>query len=698
MSQVTRLKELLFDNETQALEALSRRIDTVAGAEQLAREVIRRELDTVLDRVGTTERFTRSVTEVIDEALEQAEVAKHTKLSATIAPLVVTTIKTELRNSQDEMVEALYPITGRLVKAYVASAIKDLNAELNRKIEQNAFMLRLQSLTTGRSVAELALAGGRNFKVEELFLIRRGSGELIAHWPETAGGGREQMMSGILAAINAFANEAFAADENSLRQIDLDTSTVYLRGSPIYLLAAKCAGTPPHGIEQVLDDAFLVAIEKEHEAETLAPDAAHERQHTLLKELEDRVEQENQRLVRPQGNPLKMIAALILIPLIGWFAWSSYARYANDSTERQAGDVLTQTAAMQGYPARFEASNMGRSLRISGLAPSEAVKGRLLGELAGVLPRTTLRDELSVVPGSGIIIPDRSKELEAVERSVQALKADMTANAVRRAVERTDLRLRQSAQDLRAARSSVETAKQTAIDEAAAFTGVAINELSSLRVLLASPENTDAARIAGALSSLAGRIEAMTGKIAGSLGLPQAMMADERRPAAQTAQPEAAAEALAFNAERLALAASLVALAKPAPAPPAVAAPPAPTPRALLVDWAARHAVFFGQSADYRDPAAVSAMLEELAKLQANAKVLLRVVGYTDGAGRSGANETLASERAAKVRDDLIARGADAGLVVAVGRATNNDLSTMQGPASPNRRVEFEVGFEGELP
>lgn len=197
MSQVTRLKELLFDNETQALEALSRRIDTVAGAEQLAREVIRRELDTVLDRVGTTERFTRSVTEVIDEALEQAEVAKHTKLSATIAPLVVTTIKTELRNSQDEMVEALYPITGRLVKAYVASAIKDLNAELNRKIEQNAFMLRLQSLTTGRSVAELALAGGRNFKVEELFLIRRGSGELIAHWPETAGGGREQMMSGI---------------------------------------------------------------------------------------------------------------------------------------------------------------------------------------------------------------------------------------------------------------------------------------------------------------------------------------------------------------------------------------------------------------------------------------------------------------------------------------------------------------------
>ena len=496
MSQVTRLKELLFDNETQALEALSRRIDTVAGAEQLAREVIRRELDTVLDRVGTTERFTRSVTEVIDEALEQAEVAKHTKLSATIAPLVVTTIKTELRNSQDEMVEALYPITGRLVKAYVASAIKDLNAELNRKIEQNAFMLRLQSLTTGRSVAELALAGGRNFKVEELFLIRRGSGELIAHWPETAGGGREQMMSGILAAINAFANEAFAADENSLRQIDLDTSTVYLRGSPIYLLAAKCAGTPPHGIEQVLDDAFLVAIEKEHEAETLAPDAAHERQHTLLKELEDRVEQENQRLVRPQGNPLKMIAALILIPLIGWFAWSSYARYANDSTERQAGDVLTQTAAMQGYPARFEASNMGRSLRISGLAPSEAVKGRLLGELAGVLPRTTLRDELSVVPGSGIIIPDRSKELEAVERSVQALKADMTANAVRRAVERTDLRLRQSAQDLRAARSSVETAKQTAIDEAAAFTGVAINELSSLRVLLASPENTDAARIA----------------------------------------------------------------------------------------------------------------------------------------------------------------------------------------------------------
>lgn len=267
---VDRLKELLFDSEAQALEDLQKRINAVAETDARGREELRAKLDEVFSRAGTEERFTASVAGTLDLAMRKAEITRHAELSNSMAPLVVSTIKAELKNSQDEMVEALYPITGRLVKSYVASAIKDLTDQMNRRIEQNALMLRLQSLATGRSVAELALAGTQDFEIKDLYLIRRGTGELIAHWPETGDSNRQQVMSGVLTAVNEFANEAFAADQSSLRQISFGNEEVYLRGSPLYLLAARCSGTAPKSIEQTLDDAFLAAVEAQHhiDAET----------------------------------------------------------------------------------------------------------------------------------------------------------------------------------------------------------------------------------------------------------------------------------------------------------------------------------------------------------------------------------------------------------------------------------------------
>ena len=234
MSQdVNRLKELLFENESRALADLNRRMDIV------------------FDRAGSTERFTASVAAVLDQALAQAEIEKHSEVSHAIAPLIVQTIKTEIRGSQDELAEALYPSLGRMVKAYVVSAIRDLMDEINRRLESNAFMLRLRSILTGRPVAELAFVEGQRLKVEEIFLIRRGLGELLAHWPSINGPtAQDQRVSGILTAINEVATEAFDADKAALRRIDLGTSLIYLRASPTHLLAAKCRGVAPAAVEQ----------------------------------------------------------------------------------------------------------------------------------------------------------------------------------------------------------------------------------------------------------------------------------------------------------------------------------------------------------------------------------------------------------------------------------------------------------------
>ena len=700
---VARLKELLFESEAQALVDLTRRIDQVATTESAAREEIKKEISGVIERAGTTERFTASVSEVINEALQRAEVTKHSELSTTIAPMVVTTIKTELKNSQDEMVEALYPITGRLVKAYVASAIKDLTEQMNRRLEQNPLMLRLQSLTTGRSVAELALAGTQDFEIEELFLIRRGSGELIAHWPPLADSRREQMVSGVLAAVNAVANEAFAADQSSMRQIEMDQSTVYLRASPLYLLAAKCTGVAPKGIEQALDDAFLDTVEKQHDAETLPPAAAAEWHARLLgdlgNELKSQIEAQKSEMRAPAGNPLKMLAAIILIPLLLLIGWWWASDFANDRAQTAGERVVAATSAMQGYPARFRASGFGRNLTVSGLAPSASVKEKVLNRLTLVLPNTVIQDELNVVPGSDITIPDQTPAIDDLRKSVRDVEGTVVFTAVRRAGERGVRRLVEAEGDLRrAAAATIEEARAATLARHAASVGVIAKEAQSTTAALAAAERADqgaAAKAASAFAALATRIDTEIAGVLKALGETAQRESAGADEADRGTAPDLAADAMASKSERLAAIASVASLTmKLAPRP--VAAPVEPSPRDKLKEIAGRSAVFFGNSLDYRDEAATARTLDALVPYLKAAQVLVRVVGYTDIAGTSAGNSTLAAERAERVRQDLIARGASASRLTAVGRAEAKDLSMSQGPESPNRRVEFEIGFDGE--
>jgi outer membrane protein OmpA-like peptidoglycan-associated protein len=74
----------------------------------------------------------------------------------------------------------------------------------------------------------------------------------------------------------------------------------------------------------------------------------------------------------------------------------------------------------------------------------------------------------------------------------------------------------------------------------------------------------------------------------------------------------------------------------------------------------------------------------------------VRVVGYTDGLGGLERNSPLSQSRADKVAADLRTKGAPVEKIVVLGRAFSVDISSDLGPGSPNRRVEFEVGFDGE--
>lgn len=724
---VDRLKELLFDTEARALDTLAQRVEGIEHLtldERRLREEISHKIDDVFNRAGTAERFEVSVAGVLDGALRRAEVDRHTELASAMAPLVVRTVKTEIRNSRDELVEALYPMTGRMVQAYVASAMKDIANDINRRLEQNPVMLRLRSLAAGKSVAEIAIADSQRLVVEELYLIRRGSGELVGRWPQAEPGssGRDHVMSGVLTAINEFSTEALKDDGSALRQIDLGERQLYLRVSPTFLLAAKCSGSAPQAVETVLDQSFLEAMQDlqnlpgggSPESSQCTPILA-----SLSQNLETRLDAKTGEMANQATgvSPLKMLAWIIGLPLAAWLTWMLYADYKTERAHTIASKTLAAFSGLNGYPVSFDVSRLGSQVAISGLAPAIEVKDGLLERLRAALPGSVIVDRLSVLPNglaalepriAGVtrdvtaLAPEVAQARDAiaaldpkiagVREQLAAVEQAFQAAAMTRALDRTQLRLRE-AQGVIVALAAASGPALNPDDVRRSVAGIEAGLSAVDRARAAAAKSGTTAAVQEFLSVAGGDIHDVEAKVSALAGfpVPPALRGDKNSSAADVS------DALAAQADRLAsiaLAAAQVIEVKRSL--PVIPAPVEMTPRERLIAFSRSYAIFFTNEVGFRLPEQAGATLDELAGLMRGNDVLIRVVGYTDDQGAADRNLALSEARSKAVIDALKARKVPADRLVAVGRFDAIGISPERGAASPNRRVEFEVGFVGE--
>ena len=315
-------------------------------------------------------------------------------------------------------------------------------------------MLRVRSLFSGYSVAELALADSQQLEVEELYLIRRGSGELLQRWPAaTTRSNSNVHMTGVLSAINDFSAQAFQTDGGHLRSFDVDDFTVFLRASPVYLLAAKCRGVAAPGVDGLFDAQFLEAVTRQHAAEANGgAEAGPPAQ--LLAELKSRLEsgitQKHEVLLRAglPFNPLRAIAATAMLALMAGLGWYGWTTWEVETTRAKAKQVIAATKAMDGYPVMLDVGARGQSISISGVAPSVGAKSQLLARLDAELPGIAVEEKgFTALSASG---PDLRPQIAEVRRELgglqtavktdiggveAALKRDL--EALRRATERS---------------------------------------------------------------------------------------------------------------------------------------------------------------------------------------------------------------------------------------------------------------------
>lgn len=686
---VTRLKELLFERESRELDTLG---DRIAELQK---------------RAGSDEHFQHSVAKVLKGALEDVEKSSPQlkDVSDAMAPMVLRTLDRELKSQsrQDQIAGIIYPRLGEIVRSYVASAVRDMMETINRRLEsglgQNRFMLWLRSRSSGRSMAEQALLETQRLEIVEIYLVRRGSGELIHHWerrePGAApvsgqGSNRDTLISGFLAAITAFTEEAFEADKEALRTVELGDHRLFIRGSPDHLLAAKCRGAAPEAIEELLDEALLHVLDEHQviEREASEADAALLHEHLLGAVAADLDIQISERLRSTSraraARRFKVLAVLVGLPLLVFAGWHYYVTWVTQDVLRNVNAALAEIPSLKGYPVRAHVEQGGNRIWVTGLVPDDATLRAVVTEVKARAPAAELTDAISVLPKLDM---DARLGVEALNRAVDGARRKLGALA-------TDLAAAQErvtdAQE-RSALTTVETTTRGAIGD--------IGKAGS------------ADELGQSIQRAAKELRSAAEKIGGLAGI------DVQWPGAVPTNSTDAAEAVTLAAERITLlVATLEQRRTVVPVFKQIDTvrermaeriaelerrleelrPPPPTPRDQLAAFVRGHALFFGSEADYRDPVAAGRTLDALAPLAKAAGVMLRVVGYTDEMGSAARNSPLAQARADRVTSDLVARGVPRATLIAVGRANGVNLAPGAGADSPNRRVQFEIAFDGE--
>lgn len=190
-------------------------------------------------------------------------------LVSTITPVIADAIRTNIRESQSEMVDALYPIMGKLVQRSVTEAMRELAQRIDRQMRRTFnfkdLVQRMKARVQGVSDAEMALRNALPFVVRELFLIHRESGLLLLHnsnQPEE--GSDSDIIGSMLTAIRDFAEDAFGRGEKvELNQIQYGDQSILIEVAHRVYIAAVVQGIePPHFREQMRET--MITIEHQH--------------------------------------------------------------------------------------------------------------------------------------------------------------------------------------------------------------------------------------------------------------------------------------------------------------------------------------------------------------------------------------------------------------------------------------------------
>jgi len=194
-----------------------------------------------LDQLENTVNTQSKLSEKVDPIIDYKLAVFVEEIPKTLGPTISETIA----KSQDSVVEALYPVMGKMIKKFIQHEISALSENINSKV-QNTFSFefwqrKIKSAFTGVSEKEIILTEINRSSLEQVFLIEKDSGLIIASASKKESID-EDMIAGMLTAIKSFVEDAFQRDQQSLELIQYELFDIFIQNFNKYYFAVVISG------------------------------------------------------------------------------------------------------------------------------------------------------------------------------------------------------------------------------------------------------------------------------------------------------------------------------------------------------------------------------------------------------------------------------------------------------------------------
>ncbi len=240
--------------------------DILLTEDRVFAQSITKKIESINSVLNTKDQLSKKVDPIINEKLNEFV----RDIPKTLGPTITETLKEEIKNSQDAVVEALYPIMGKMIKKYIQNEIKMLSENINRQL-QSSFSIKnwkrkFRSKVSGVSEEDIILSNLVKPEIEQIFIIEKDSGILSGSYSKKETIDKD-LISGMLTAIKSFVEDAFSGGNQDLESIEYELYNIHIQNFHFYYIAVVISGaynqTYKNNLENKLLD-FSEHIMKDH--------------------------------------------------------------------------------------------------------------------------------------------------------------------------------------------------------------------------------------------------------------------------------------------------------------------------------------------------------------------------------------------------------------------------------------------------
>ncbi|MEM8889944.1 MAG: hypothetical protein AAGD28_18350 [Bacteroidota bacterium] len=176
---------------------------------------------------------------------------------------LATAIKAQIRDSQDEIIDALYPIIGKLIAKYIRAEIDRISQRVDDRLDDPFANLRfrVKAFFSGVSYQEMLMREGVLAVLEEIFVIRKEDGLLMGHF-SLNDVSHPDMIAGMLTGIKSFIEHAFEKTSQELETLEYESYTILIFNFKTFYFAAVEKGPIKAEFKEKLQNSIFAFCEK----------------------------------------------------------------------------------------------------------------------------------------------------------------------------------------------------------------------------------------------------------------------------------------------------------------------------------------------------------------------------------------------------------------------------------------------------